>query len=388
MKVAVLTLWQSSDNYGQLLQCWALQQVLIQLGHDPYLIRLDVNAMQKKKKTFFERLVTICNPKSSLKVLKRRINARAIASIVKENELRNQKRNFSVFKAENIKISQTIYSSLSELQCSPPEADAYIVGSDQVWAFLLDKTENQAFYLNFGKKNIKRISYAASFSVPSYPVNLTSILRENLDRFDAISVRESTGKKICENIGKRADLVLDPTLLLDKSHYLRFCTKQDSKKNGFIYLYYLNVSTPQEISLNCLMSFAKRNNLAVKATNASGYIPGREFLGITDYEYSNIEEWLANIKDASFVVTTSFHGVVFSLIMHTKVIFIPLKGTFARGNNRVFDLFEQLNLMDFIYRDDFDFSIYIEKKINWELIEKKLSFFRQKSIDYLKNALS
>lgn len=83
-----------------------------------------------------------------------------------------------------------MYHGLSDIQNNPPEADCYLCGSDQVWSMLLDNDENQAFYLNFGKNETKRIAYAASFGRDIYPSELNSRLHNMLVRFDAVSVRE------------------------------------------------------------------------------------------------------------------------------------------------------------------------------------------------------
>ena len=109
---------------------------------------------------------------------------------------------------------------MTKIQQNPPQADCYITGSDQVWAQLLDNINNEGFFLNFGSSQIKRISYAASFAMTSYPQELKKKLKEKLSIFSAISVRESSGVEICKELGYNVSWVLDPTFLLEQSDYL------------------------------------------------------------------------------------------------------------------------------------------------------------------------
>lgn len=387
MKIGIITLWQSSDNYGQQLQCWALQQELIKLGHDPYLIRYDVEYRTRNNKSpFWKKALKLVLIYPVIKSLKRRKIREKEQLLKAYNAKRNNERQFLSFRKDNFLVSDNIYSTLQELKDNPPEADAYIVGSDQVWAHLLDRDENRAMYLDFGDDSIKRIAYAPSFSMPSYPEKLKFLLKENLARFNSLSVREQTGVEICEDLGYKAKVVVDPTMLLKREDYSLIAS--DEYKEPYIYLYYLNITQSEEVAWKQLDGFAKQTNLTVIATPASGYIPSQELFDGVEYKYATIPQWINLISNAQLMVTTSFHGVVFCILNHTSFVYFPLKGQFARGNNRVVDLCKILNLSDRIWSETSSYELLSKQVINWEDIDAILEAKRADSIDYLKITLS
>lgn len=386
MKVGIITLWQSSDNYGQQLQCWAMQQELIKLGHEPYLIRYDVEYRTRNNKSpLWKKVLKLLLIYPVIKSLKRRKINEKEQLLEVYNAKRNEERQFLSFRKENFLLSDSIYSTLQELRNNPPEADAYIVGSDQVWAFTLDYYENRVMFLDFGDKKIKRIAYAPSFSMPSYPEKLKHVLKENLDRFDSLSVREQTGAKICNEIGCTAQVVVDPTMLLTSKDYSAIAEANTS--GPYIYLYYLNISNSEEVEWQQLHEFAQNNSLKIIATPASGYMQGKELFDKVEYQYATIPQWLGLINGARLVVTTSFHGVVFCIMHRTPFIYFPLMGKYSRGNNRVIDLCKILGLSDHIWNESSSFDSLLHKTINWENVQEKLERLKKGSIDYLKNAL-
>lgn len=386
MKVGIITLWQSSDNYGQQLQCWAMQQELIKLGHEPYLIRYDVEYRTRNNKSpLWKKVLKLLLIYPVIKSLKRRKINEKEQLLEVYNAKRNEERQFISFRKENFLLSDSIYSTLQELRDNPPEADAYIVGSDQVWAFTLDYYENRVMFLDFGDKKIKRIAYAPSFSMPSYPEKLKHVLKENLDRFDSLSVRELTGAKICNEIGCTAQVVVDPTMLLTSKDYSAIAEANTS--GPYIYLYYLNISNSEEVEWQQLHEFAQNNSLKIIATPASGYMQGKELFDKVEYQYATIPQWLGLINGARLVVTTSFHGVVFCIMHRTPFIYFPLMGKYSRGNNRVIDLCKILGLSDHIWNESSSFDSLLHKTINWENVQEKLERLKKGSIDYLKNAL-
>lgn len=387
MKIGIITLWQSSDNYGQQLQCWALQQELIKLGHDPYLIRYDVEYRTRNNKSpFWKKALKLVLIYPVIKSLKRRKIREKEQLLKAYNAKRNNERQFLSFRKDNFLVSDNIYSTLQELKDNPPEADAYIVGSDQVWAHLLDRDENRAMYLDFGDDSIKRIAYAPSFSMPSYPEKLKFLLKENLARFNSLSVREQTGVEICEDLGYKAKVVVDPTMLLKREDYSLIAS--DEYKEPYIYLYYLNITQSEEVAWKQLDGFAKQTNLTVIATPASGYIASQELFDGVEYKYATIPQWINLISNAQLMVTTSFHGVVFCILNHTSFVYFPLKGQFARGNNRVVDLCKILNLSDRIWSETSSYELLSKQVINWEDVDAILEAKRADSIDYLKITLS
>ncbi len=381
MKIGVVTYWYGNSNYGMMMQCWALQKYLKQLGHDPYVIRFAKKAQEGMVRRTLKYLgiFNMC----------RRIKCVLDGSEYVESSYNNSLRKFEEFRQTHINLSINKYSTISELQNNPPIADCYITGSDQVWSQLLNDDNNTAYFLNFGSNSIKRIAYAPSFSMKKYPDNLQERLSTMLKKLDYISAREYDGVKICELLGFAAKKVLDPTLLLEKQDYLELCKKIPAPDTDCIFIYSLNISDPEDIRWTELQSFASNRNYQVIVTPADGYITGGEiFVNSVTYCYSTIEKWIALIRDAKLIVTSSFHGIVLSIILERPFVYVPLKGQLSSGNNRVLDLLKDLNLESRILSESRSYSKISKSIIDWNLVKKHLEINIRESKDYICTALS
>ena len=383
MKIGIITYWQSNDNYGQQLQCWALQQYLKSQGHEPYLIRYDF-ANRKLPVNHLKRLIKLCLVYPVIKKLINRKKAISAKRIQDEIAVKNQQRNFASFQNEHIAKSDKLYHSLDELKANPPVADLYIAGSDQIWSQLLDIKENEVFFLNFGDSNQGRVSYAASFGMKQYPTELNVALKENLSRFDFVSVREKAGVNICKNVGLDARFVLDPTLLLDSDKYRSI---DATKRTGdYIYIYSLNVKSASEMYFGEVSKYASQRGYKIVVTPASGCTYGIELFEGVEYDYATIPAWLSNIENAKLVVTTSFHGIVFCLLMHTPFVYIPLKGALSGMNNRITNLLSSIGLDRHIANNGDDVYRIAECCINWDDVDKRIEKLRQDSYEFLRVA--
>lgn len=380
MIIGIITFWQTRDNYGQMLQCWALQHQLLSMGHEPFLIRyrhsevFEIN-FKIAIKDFVKNLIYLR--------FNRLFPKRAFLPPLTEKD---KARDFDSFKKKYLKVSEKEYLSIRELRQNEPVAECYIVGSDQVWSKLLYFNENRTFFLDFGSKEVKRVAYAASFSIESYPKNIKKELAKLLNGFDSISVRESTGVKICKEVGYEAELVVDPTLLLLFDDYRKTFSIPEYDRKG-IYVYVLNIRQAEEIGWAQLKAYADKKGEELKVTPASGYFAAQELFEGATYEYSKIPQWISNIVNSSLVVTTSFHGIVFCLLAHTPFIYVPLKGEYSRGNNRVLDLFNYLGIKNGIYDDNFNYDSFDSSLIDWTTIDIRIDSLRQKSLFFLEEAL-
>lgn len=372
MYVGIFTFWSSKDNYGQTLQSFALQYFLNhQNGINAEVIRYYATKLPliaRIKIAVKKKLLNICPS----------INRSQYDNIKSIGE-----RNFVKFKKQNIRYSSSISYGKNELNQVCGKYDILITGSDQVWSMLLDNPDNSVYYLDFGNKKQKRISYAASFGLQVYPPNLMSELHHQLSRFDCISVREYDGVDICEKIGVKAVHVLDPTFLLDKKVYEKFLKRKPAISYTFMYV--LNITDGSDIGWDNL-----RKDIAsslIIGTNGSGYTSSQVILDGIAYENSTIEEWLTNIAYADMIVTTSFHGVVFSIIFEKEFVFIPLKGRHVQSNNRVLSLLNKLDLTDRVLFDDRTFKQIENSKIDYAKVNHQLDRFRNESIRFLMDSL-
>ncbi len=387
MKIGIITFWESTDNYGQVLQAYALQTVLKRLGHDPFQIRYPLSLSHPKWNTpLWKRIIKIILVYPYLKNIKTYCKKRKDASFACQIQKKNMQRQFPEFRKKYIKCSDFVYSSYEELLSNPPQADAYITGSDQVWTMSLGVTANRAYFLDFGAPKIRRISYAASFSMSVYPEKYRTLLRELLRKIDCLSVREFEGVEICRNEGVFARLVLDPTLLLPKSVYMAL-SDNSQKNEKFVYVYSINIRRPEEMYWDEVKSYARKHNVKLISTTSSGYFPGREVLDNTTYTYDTIPSWIKHISESELVVTTSFHGVVFCLIMHTNFVFIPLQTSNYAGNNRVTSLLSLFGVQGKICSKSSDFESCVEMSIDWKSVDFEINKHKESSIEFLRKSL-
>jgi len=360
MKIGIMTFWWSEDNYGQLLQCYALQKYLQNEGHDVYLIRYDPRG-DYTKSSIWKKILKVSNPVTLYKYLlyKRR-------KVINMREKREHPRNFEGFRNEYIKQSEKIYYSYRELVENSPPADIYIVGSDQIWNTFgvpVNRAINilNAYLLNFGDSWIKRVSYAASFGKKKLDNDFVDVFSSLLKKFDYVSVREKSGLEICKQCGiDNAEWVPDPTMLLDVDVYRAFykCEKNIEKSNKpycFLYL----VENKLNFPVQSIYSWAKDKGIEVM------YITGNSLNDKYEKIYATIPEWIYLLEHAEYVITNSYHCTIFSLLFKKKFGVIPLAGKNIGMNNRLDTIFELFRIEARLI--DIDLSI-LDKDINWQLV--------------------
>lgn len=230
MKIAILTFIWTSDNYGQLLQAYALQRYLKNLGHNVFFIRYQMGRISFREQLRFFRYDPIKRIKhfSSLLSIKRKHQ---------ESQFKkNNPRFFDEFRNRFFEFSPQQYTTIKQLRKNPPEADVYICGSDQIWNMSVFENA-RAYFLDFGSTSVRRIAYAASFGKKDIQKPFSKFIKPMLSRFNAISVRESSGKDICSKAGYTTSTkVVDPTFLLRVEDYKVLLNSQlewKAKKNAF-----------------------------------------------------------------------------------------------------------------------------------------------------------
>jgi hypothetical protein len=357
------------------LQAYALQEVLRNMGHEAILIKRDFTydfPLWKALYIFAKRFL--------LKYILRMKNAVDVF-----DELRRKKQ--SLFISQNTLpfINKHIRKkNISWVKRNNKAFGAIVVGSDQIWRPKYNRwgIDIEQTYLSFAEKwNIKRIAYAASFGTDQweYTDRQTDNCKNLVKKFDAVSVREKSGVDLCKKyFGINALHVLDPTMMLDTSHYLELIENEKVEKNignMFVYVLDKNESTikiEQEIKSIC------------------GYTP---FYSRIDNEESTLEEriatkpevWLRSFYDAEFIFTDSFHGCVFSILFQKPFL---VYGNQDRGLSRFDSL---LGLFELEHRLITPKTVNLEQilntSINWNRVNKILQEQREISHQFLKNSL-
>lgn len=379
MKIGIVTFWDTQDNYGQLLQCYALQTYLKILGHKPFLIRYS----PKQEFTLLKlKSFLISKIRHWIAALSRFLNRQSREENLKLSYTTIVTRGFDTFLADNLEMTPTIYKNIKELRMNPPQADLYIAGSDQIWHYSLNIKNAAGWYLQFGSTKTKRCSYAASMSREIDPSEIKCFVKY-LKKFDAISVREKTLKNLCDSVGLLGtEIVVDPTMLLNGQLYRQLSEKR-LVKDKYALIYAINVAEKDDVFGDSLIAWIERHGYSKVFISSSGYISARRLYENIPITPATIPEWLSLIDNSSMFFTTSFHGVIFSILFHKNFYWIPLKGWMAKGNNRIIELLSKLGLSDKVL-DTIDKLNMDYKKIDWESCDEKMAVMRQSSYDFIK----
>ncbi len=384
MKIGITTCWQSSDNYGQQLQCWALQRYLEHRGHEPFLIRYaPVGASVGLVRRVWDALkYRMRTPKETVR------RAHENAALYQQNAALDGQRMFGAFRSQHLRSTPVVYHSVEELRAQAPEADAYITGSDQVWHDAYDDPNIAGWFLDFGGKEVKRISYAASIGRELSEADRQT-LRGYLRRFDHVSVREESVRDLCRSLGiEPVSMAIDPTLLLDVSDYGAIeADGHNETSSPYAFVYAINVQDEKDAYLDIIGPALKAQGLEMKAVASSGYLPARPSICGQPIIRATIPEWLSLVKNASVVLTTSFHGVVFSLLYHRPFYAFLLAGEFAKANDRIFTLLNRLGLAHRIIDSVQAAESLPQEPIAWDEVDRRLDEYRQQSMTFLEEAL-
>ena len=374
MKIGILTL-RLHNNYGGILQAYALQKVLQQMGHDVTLIdksRFIKLPFFKKYPSYFKRLIKNVLFHSNL--------------VVRWDKKYNDDMNvisintypFLLKHIKRIEVNND-YSNIKQ-----DDFDAFVVGSDQVWR---PKYFGQAIipraYLSFAKEwNVKRISYAASFGTEDweYTEEQTTECKELIELFDAISVRESSAVELCEkHFDTSAMHVLDPTMLLDASDYIKLFEEANTPQSpGSLMCYILDENKEKQEVVSCIEQTLHLKSFSVNSKYEVADAPMEERI------QPPVEAWLRGFNDAEFVITDSFHACVFSILFEKPFI---VYGNKNRGMARFHSLLSIFGLENRLITNSEDALRVINEPINWEAVNVKKKEWQEKSYDFLKKNL-
>lgn len=378
MKIGIMTYWCWDNNYGSQLQCWALQQVLKRMGHNPYLIRYDPTN-DRVPNPLWIKLFKAINPICLIRFIRRKMEEKFIAS---DAAIADKKRGFADFREKYIESSEKVYISYEQLRDDPPDAACYITGSDQVWnqydcaAWKLANV-NRAYFLDFGAPEVKRLSYAASWGSKVLRNSNAAFVAPLLKAFSAVSVRESSGKALCAQCGRRdARVVLDPTLLLDAADYREIAAMPAFQLPGKYILLY-SLGNKSSVSDDDIIAWAKRRGKKVV------YVTGN--FKRTNYPQcqANTQEWLWLVDHAECVITNSYHCCLFSFVFGRPFAFNRLVGFHFGQNDRLMELGSWMDIRPHVFSRVSD----LDREFASEPQNERVSAGRSQSFDFLLNAM-
>ena len=378
MRIGIIT-QPLHTNYGGLLQNYALQQVLRKFGHEVYTIN----------RTYPRDIYTLPATKQ-IKFLTKQTIKKFLGKTYSptKNDISRITEKCRRFVEENITVTNKVKTQKEISETTAQYCfDAFIAGSDQVWRPMYSPNILND-YLDFCREqpNIKRIAYAASFGVDNweYTDTQTTECSRLAKQFNAISVREDSGIKLCQkHLGVDATLVLDPTLLLEKEEYIELTKKAGEKRSeGDLFCYILDENDAINESIHNIEKQLTLKSFQVKSKKAPYSLKIGD--SINEHIIPSPTKWLRAFMDAKMVFTDSFHGCVFSIIFNKPFWVI---GNKERGNARFSSLLKLFNLEDRLISLD-----SIEKKnlltpIDWEKINTIKKEWQKKSVSFIKENL-
>ncbi len=364
MEIGIIT-QPFSSNYGGILQNWALQQVLIRMGHDPVTVECsgpfspaqEWKCLKMNTKTLLGRLTG--HGPSRWMTWEKRAFVEEVSQPLR------------AFVDRQIRTRRLTYPQLKAFSSEP---SAWIVGSDQVWRPAYNPSLSLPF-LTFAGTGTRKIAYAASFGVDGweYSPSQTAFARKALASFSAVSVRENSGILLCrDHLGVEAVRTLDPTLLLSPQDYSDLCGAVPSCGDTLV-VYCLD-PTPEKLRL--ASDRAARLGLGTDVVLPFS-LAGLERRGADGFRMRPVEEWIRSFMEAGAVFCDSYHGLLFGLLFGKKVLLSPHS---ERGLSRFSSIMEDLGLS---VRPDADGIVSLEAGSSAE----RLAALREASLDFLQAAL-
>lgn len=365
-KAAIITILDNT-NFGTYLQALALAKQVQQAGCE-----VEVIDYARPCTSVKYRLAAIKNP------LKKLYNA--FYGMHKWQQLRQKDHKFL---SRFVKFTSHTYHSFQELKMQPPVADIYITGSDQVWNSIYNRGIDKSFYLDFAPQNAKRVAYGASIGMSEIPRKEVKETVELLNKYDAISVRETDAKRILAEIGiENTTMVLDPTLLLNADEWKNIAGRYpEIETEPFILVY--SVETDKENSLMGKYASAISKQFGWKIYEVS-YFPYRRRLQFADRHFMQATPniFLQLMIKAKFVVVSSFHGTAFAINFNKQFLTVAPN----RFNSRVNNILKLCHLEDRMITST-DFTLDSLSPIDYLPVNHILEKERNRSITILHDML-
>ena len=366
-------------NFGSALQAWALQTAVQKMGFDALLIDY-----KYPNDYYYKHAVQISQVKHSVW---KKIRVKKLIHYIKLKLYKRQTQiqRFQEFWNHNFRMTCS-YESLDNLKSKSPNADIYMTGSDQIWN-PNTMYGDPAFFLNFGDKQIPRISYAASFGTNEINSIYSPRYADYLSKYTTLGVREKSGRSIIKHLLNRdATLVCDPTFLLTAEDYkhLYFQSRVHINK-PYLLAYILDYAyNPYPAIDNVISEVSKMLGLHVVyllCGNVNGYK-----LGSTTVSDAGPNEFVRLFSDAKFVVTSSFHGTAFSLI-HRKSFYSILPA--EDKDSRIASFLKELQLDSRGIKANQTVHLSSDELlIDYGIVESSIVDYRSKSLEFLRNSLS
>lgn len=370
-KIGIIT-FHNSYNCGSMLESYAMQKSIEDYCNKKVeIINFSNEGQRNLYNVFFKN--------NSMKNILKNI---LLLSNYKRLKMNNKK--YEEFRDENFYLSNNMYTKSNELNDNNYEC--VVSGSDQIWNITIPDADD-AYFLPWVKK-AKKIAYAPSFgskNIMKYAEDPDKY-KKYLLAYDCLSIRENNGQKwIKDMINKNVPVLVDPTLILTSSHYDKILAKDIEEKEKYIFFYC--PSFDQKIC-KYVKKIAKKYNLKVITWSCKSYSTKLiKRYGFELAKYENPSSYLYYIKNAELVLTTSFHGTIFSTI-YKKKFFTIKNGDMYGDDDRVITLLTQLNMLDKLIPYDFDDNFNYLGDIDYSKYDEQIKKLREDAVKYLVDSIN
>ena len=396
-RVGIISLYYRNPNCGGLLQAFAMCRVLCLLGIESEQVCIDADSFYLKKDSFRERILNKIKNEGIVSLCLSTKNR--LCRLYKQKDYLKHINAFLYFEKE-IPHSNRIFS-LKTISDLAKAYDVYIAGSDQVWSWALkyidekyvDNTQeyNQLldiYFLRFVPDDKLKIAYAPSIACPYIPDNLKQYYYDSINKLDAVSIREKSSLDLFpDNLRKKITPVCDPTLLLNGEQWCKSLYLDEKKTEQYIFLYLLN---PSKADRKIVKKLSKITGLKVITSPNITMSPTSYDYHLADIDDFNMgpKEFVNYIKEASLVLTNSFHAAVFSIQFHTPFYVIKRESKVSMSS-RLDSLLDDYGLKGRQISETFDEAdVSGYDSIDWDKVDSILNKNREFSIQWLKNALA
>ena len=384
MKKAGLCVRYDCDNFGSMLQILATQRAIKATGWDYEIIRYD----KKTPLFYFMNITRVFNPyfmKGKIESFEKNRRLKGFPEVQKGNAIRNKC--IDNFRKHYIGPYSAVYRGYGNLVKGARDYDVVIVGSDQLWTPAGIKSK---FYnLLFVPDHIKKVSFATSFGVGEVPASQKKMTAQYLNRIDHVSVRETRGDELINELtGRNVTVAVDPTLLFAGDEWKDIFPDNRIVDEPYILAYFLGSNEEHRDVVDKL-----RKDTGLKVVT----IPFMDVFVERDLTFGDMRlfevgpvEFLNLIRGAEYICTDSFHGSVFSILNHKQFITFNRTNSNDRQtrNSRIDSLFGLLGLEKRRYQPNMKIRDIIDEPIDYEDVEKRLAVLREETFSFLDNALN
>ena len=374
MKIDIITL-SCAMNYGAVLQTYGLYAFMEDNGFTTEVIDYIPRHYNFDAPDYTDKYL------EHTRLWKKNFVLRYIWKKIVFSKILQDRKVFSKFLLNNLTLTKTYYPD-DELETNPPIADIYVTGSDQLWNsdYFWEVTIEKPYYLDFLPDDTYRIAYASSFGKEKLSSTEAPLVKECLSKYSYISVREKSGLQILKSIGLNGIEMADPVILCNLEKYVNLADSAGITERDYILLFMIGFNRKLYRMADKLARENKKKLITLIPSNIyrNIYVKGKIIL-------PSVEEWCGYMKNASYIITNSFHGSVFAILFNRN-----FSSCMAAGyNGRIYNLLDKTGLLERTVGEEEYNKIkqQYDNEIDYFKINKKVNDWRAYSQKWLLSSI-